>query len=276
MPAEQVTGVVTCKNCHQPHKNVSYNCTVTPCDAPVADPDDGADLPNYSPTGSYNEHEYTIAYNSGSDNDPTNPRGGGSVTEPDYIQFCLTCHDGTTPAGVTISGSMTNIANAYSGLGGETQDKHGPLPGPAAGGNAGKGGLKAPWVDLTDTSQGCKAGQTPIVCEEQGPYAAMNCTTCHGAHGTGSIFNLKSEITVAGTTMTVGGDGNMNDPSYAGDSSYTLPLIDPSTGVVNDLTGVQTDHNWGAWCSFCHRMNSHGVDEATDCTGGHRHGGGAF
>jgi hypothetical protein len=79
---------------------------------------------------------------------------------------------------------------------------------------------------------------------------------------------------VAGTVMSVGGDGNMNDPSYAGDTTYTLPLMDGT--VINDSTGVQTDHYWGAWCSFCHKMESHGVSEEDSCTGAHMHGQGSF
>lgn len=262
MPVEQTTGgVVTCNNCHGPHINNNAN--------PVADPDDGSPLGDYDYLGSYTDHAYNFNYYSTtSDHDPSNPLGGGSVTEPDYIRFCLACHDGTTPPGVTMTPNMINMADAYAGLGGHTADKHGTNPGPDHGGQAGKGGLKTPWTDPTDLT--CRGNY----CDEQGPYAALNCSSCHGSHGTGSIYNLKSEITVAGTVMSVGGDGCMDDPSYAGDTSYTLPLMDGN--VINDSTGVQTDHYWGAWCTFCHKMDSHCKAEDDACTGNHMHGKGSF
>ena len=107
-------------------------------------------------------------------------------------------------------------------------------------------------------------------------YAAMNCNTCHGAHGTGNIFNLKTSITVAGVQMQVGGVNNMPVPARISDPAvYTLPPMDGRN--VNETTGVQTDHYWGNWCTFCHKMDAHpGKVEADSCTGGHMHGGGAF
>ena len=73
---------------------------------------------------------------------------------------------------------------------------------------------------------------------------------------------------MGGVTMTVGGVGGFTDePAYFGSDTYTLPLIG----------GQQTDHYWGAWCSFCHKADAHpGKVETDSCTGGHMHGGGAF
>jgi len=45
---------------------------------------------------------------------------------------------------------------------------------------------------------------------------------------------------------------------------------------INDATGEQADHYWGAWCSFCHQMESHGQAEDNKCRQGHMHGGGNF
>ena len=100
------------------------------------------------------------------------------------------------------------------------------------------------------------------------PILTKNCTTCHGAHGTGSIYNLRESITVAGQVMTVGGVGGFTDePAYFGSSTYTLPVIGSN----------QEDHYWGAWCSFCHKGDGHpGKVEADACTGAHMHGGGSF
>jgi hypothetical protein len=115
------------------------------------------------------------------------------------------------------------------------------------------------------------------VTDDSNPaYAALNCTTCHGAHGTGSIFNLRESINVGGVQMTVGGwvgdtigeDPNNPGSPRVGQTTYTLPL------VTRD--NKQSDHYWGAWCSFCHQMESHGQAEDNACRSGHMHGAGAF
>jgi starvation-inducible outer membrane lipoprotein len=77
---------------------------------------------------------------------------------------------------------------------------------------------------------------------------------------------LKSEITIAGVQLTVGGTTTLNEAHYAGNTSYEFPLIG----------GVQVDHYWGAWCTFCHKVDAHpGKVELDACTGGHMHGGGS-
>jgi len=127
--------------------------------------------------------------------------------------------------------------------------------------------MKMPWVTGANNALNYDPGAS---------YAALNCTTCHGAHGSGNIFNLKTSITVAGVQMQIGGVGNMPVPARISDPTvYTLPPMDGRN--VNEATGVQTDHYWGAWCSFCHKMDGHpGKVEADSCTGGHMHNGGAF
>jgi cytochrome c553 len=260
MPLEQTqgvnpTGVVTCKNCHQPHLNNIANL--------VADPDNGASLPDYTVTrsgdlatpgpGKYVEDDHAFYYNSGSNNDPTNPvgYGGPTLTEPDYIQFCLACHDGTTPPGVTITTTLDNIATSYA------TDKHGAGD---AGTDITNGTLKAPWTSTPNT--------------EPGTYAALNCTTCHGAHGSENLYNLRSKITMAGTVMTIGGEnGAQTDSPYFGTDTYILPLMD---GNKIGPDGVQKDLYWGAWCTFCHKMESHGQgqSEGSKCQSGHVHNGG--
>jgi hypothetical protein len=244
-------GSVTCKDCHSPHVNSAAN--------PVADPDTGLALNTYSPANSYTEDGNNFSYDAGGNQNPTNPEGGsGLIPEPDYIQFCLTCHDGTTPAGVTMSASMVDIASVYGGK------QHGGGEG-SSGSKTGKGNLKVPWTTSGDFS----AGNDP-----SNPYAAMNCTLCHGAHGSPSIFNLRESIKVAGVDMTVGAVagsgqfqvGTFSDPD--GDlKTYTLPING----------GTQGDHQYGAWCTFCHDMNAHaGVDETTTCTSAHMHGSNSF
>ena len=244
-------GSVTCKDCHRPHADSAAN--------PVVDIVTGTTLRTYNIANSYTRDGNNFAYNSSGNLDPTNPAGGsGPVPEPDYIQFCLTCHDGTTPAGVTMSANMTNIAGEWGGR------QHGGANG-STGSKTGKGNLKVPWT----TPSQFAAGNDP-----SSPYAALNCTTCHGAHGTGSIFNLRESINVAGTDMTVGaiaGSGQFPVGTFSDPDNdlktYTLP--------VNG--GSQNDHQWGAWCTFCHDMTAHaGVDETTTCTSAHQHGSNSF
>lgn len=214
--------------------------------ATVLNPSTGA------PIGDYNPANY------GPGHDPINPAGiipSQNLTEPDYIEFCLVCHSsdaGTSPLpGVTMSTSLLNIASTLG-------DQHGT----GTGGGSGNGYLKYPWNEAGVTDDSNPA------------YAALNCTTCHGAHGTGSIFNLRESINVGGVQMTVGGwvgdtigeDPNNPGNPRVGQTTYTLPL------VTRD--NKQSDHYWGAWCSFCHNIQAHGRDEDVKCTNGHMHGSG--
>jgi hypothetical protein len=253
-------GLVTCKDCHAPHANNTAN-PVFELDALQLDPPQYVALPLYDPAGRYNEDTFDFYYDSGgtspTNEDPTNPLGGPSVPEPDYIQFCLACHDGTPPsASVTMSTSLINMAAAWN------NDQHGNKDG-SIGSNIGKGNLKPPW----NTQAAYEAGDDP-----SNNYAALNCTTCHGAHGSGNIFNLRESITVAGVQMSTGcpgGESWCSGSEFAGTvgTSYTLP--------VNG--GSQNNFEWGAWCTFCHNMSSHrGVDETTGCTSGHRHNQNSF
>ena len=262
---------ITCVNCHSPHVDNTSALVpelVTPV---IGDPDTAVPVSTYSRLGSYNEDGKSFNYYSTTaDLDPVNPEGGaGGFTAPDYIQFCLACHDGTTPPGVTMTANMTNMADAYSPVGAPSTDKHGIGVPSGQGTSTNRGGMKVPWVT---------AGDATTDNDPSGPYAAMNCTTCHGAHGTGNIFNLRTSITVAGVTMSVGGTGanadnydtiRTPDPTF-----YTLPPMNGRN--VDVVNGFQEDHMWGAWCTFCHKMDGHGKDELVSCTGGHMHGGGAF
>jgi hypothetical protein len=241
-------GVVSCADCHDVHADNSVS--------PVVDRDSGLALPDYDISSSYTDDGYNIAYDAGGNLDPSYPEGCADAgctpgyTEPDYIQYCLACHDGNAPPGVTIPGGMVNMADAW------LDDQHGQAEG-TAGSRTGKGGLKAPYVTAADDAADNDASQ---------PYAAMNCSDCHGSHGSGNIFNLKSEITIAGVQLTVGGTTTLNEPHYSGNTSYQFP----------EIGGVQVDHYWGAWCTFCHKVDAHpGKVELDACTGGHMHGGGS-
>lgn len=165
-----------------------------------------------------------------------------------------------------MTANMIDVAAAYTGTNGESLDQHGLGLG-GADGSSNKGGMKKPWVDNTGDASNW---------DPSGGYAALNCSVCHGSHGTGNIFNLRTSITVAGVEMEIGGSGNMPVPARITDPKiYTLPPMDGRN--VDTETGLQDDHYWGAWCSFCHKMDAHpGKVEADSCTNGHMHGGGAF
>jgi len=257
---------LTCADCHRPHSD--------PAGVGISDLMTGTTLRNYSPNNAYDNTSdtnpvagtYNFSYNSGGNLDPVNPEGSaGGFTELDTIQYCLVCHDGQghLPAGVVQHANMENLADAWAGA-----DVHGAGNPAGIGGSTNKGGMKPPFV----TAAGDAANEDP-----SGPYAAMNCTTCHGAHGTGNIFNLRESITVAGVVMQIGGGGgNMPVPARITDPTvYDLPATretERNSGIF-----VQEDHYWGAWCSFCHKMDTHpGKVETDSCTGGHMHNGGAF
>jgi hypothetical protein len=241
---------VTCKDCHSPH--------ILNNSEQVHNPDTRASLDTYRTTNSYSyvspiDGAVTLNYDSGTNNgglgpdfNPTKPMDIPSwPDQPDHVEFCLTCHDGTTPPGVVMPGTMLNIADTY-----RTIDQHGNLIGTSS---ASRGYLKPPWVDIS---------AYPPPAQPPRAYAALPCTYCHAPHGAGNIYNLRTEVTVAGQVMTVGGVN-----AFPGESgpTYTLPL----NGTEQEQFG------WGAWCTFCHEP-SHDTKDGLGCQSGHTHGGGNF
>jgi predicted CXXCH cytochrome family protein len=208
--------------------------------------------------------------------------GCSTNPEPDMITFCLVCHDGNVPAGVTMNADMVNIATAYRDV-----DYHGAV---ANSGSSGNGFMKAPWADVPSCDDGSGTGTSPGdgFCDSELPqhYAALQCTTCHDGHGSDNIFHLRSSMTVRGQVLSVGGgpgSGQEANPFTAasdygpGDTTYLLPCFDGNTQVsCTNPAGVQQDHKWGAFCSFCHDLQTHGQAEDNTCRTGHKHGGGAF
>jgi hypothetical protein len=182
--------------------------------------------------GTYNEGGYLA---SGAD-----PTFGAGATEPDYIEFCNACHDG---AGGTPQGGTSVLSPNLLQIGGAGGAYETNFHGYAFGGTGGNGFLKPPFQVDTE-------------------YAPLQCTTCHGAHGSDNIYNLRSSITVGGQQMSIGG--------------WTGDTIGATSGTTYNLAnangGVQADLQWGAWCSFCHNMEQHGVNETKTCNTGHVHG----
>jgi cytochrome c553 len=227
--ADQTWGVGGAISCADCHSPHSDNST-----EPVSNPDTGNSLGTYNPA------------NYGGGLDPS-----FNATEPDMIEFCTACHGEDKDPGTTTvwegagSSVMSTDLLQIGGAGGTyTADFHGT----AFGGSGGNGFLKPPYT--VDTA-----------------YAAMQCTDCHGAHGSPNIFNLKSSITINGTVMQTGGW----DTGKAGDIGFKVTT---NYDLADANGGTQDDHQWGAWCSFCHQMEAHGLAETKTCTGGHMHGGG--
>ena len=239
---------LSCKNCHDPH---AVSAT-----EPVLNPDTGASLRTYLLTNS-------TTYWDGSSNVPFNywdgtaemtnvvkPNGAGDPDEMDYIEFCVTCHDGDPPPGVVMPGTVQNIGLMWA-----TNDQHG-LP---EGNDSSRGLLKAPF---------------PTHANRDGTSnSAMNCSTCHGAHGSGNIYNLRTQVSVAGSPMQIGSsfwDATAIESSTPGqtfgDTSYVFPV---------NANGQQEMYGWGAWCTFCHEV-AHGSNNGLGCSSGHRHGGSNF
>ena len=192
-----------------------------------------------------------------------------ATPEPDMVTFCLVCHDGTTPAGVTMSAGMVNMAAAWG-----ANDQHGN----ASGTGGGNGRLKAPWQDVVANGDGTWAN-----AETTNPYAALQCNTCHDGHGSDNLFQLKSSISVRGQPLTVGGgpgSGMEVGDGFTsfGSTTYNLPCFDGGGAMVDCSTpgSSQEDHQWGGWCTFCHDMQTHGKNEDTTCQTAHMHGSGGF
>jgi FlaG/FlaF family flagellin (archaellin) len=261
------SGAVSCKDCHQPHANNSTK--------PVLNPDSGAALLLYDDNwGPFTADANGDLVSPGDELNPTNPAGCrepdaavisagfdlcAPTFEPDYVEFCLVCHDDAPPPGVTMSPGLLNIASSYLDTAG---DQHGMGSG-STGGSTSKGGLKYPWVGLADHA----ADNDPPK-----NYEPLNCTVCHGAHGSANIHNLKEKVTVAGVVMTLGGTaprgGVLDEPHYVGSDTYVLPEIEANS---------QKDHFWGAWCTFCHKMDGHPTKTETEvCNGPHMHGQNGF
>jgi hypothetical protein len=234
-------GAIECTTCHLQHKDNGSDTNI----GVVSNPDDGTRLNDYVPSNY--QHDLTGKPTPPQEVwDSTNPIGCTTCSparvEPDYIQFCLACHDGTYP---DMKAGVLNMAVAY-----ET-DQHGKN----WGSGEGKGTLKPPWVQT-------------IGDDYSGGYTALNCTMCHGPHGSDNMYNLRTSITVAGTQMSVGSVlGTSGFSSFSGTTH--------KIGQQENFT--PSDHNWGAWCTFCHELSGHNYDsETVGCTDAHKHGGANF
>ena len=240
--------VITCSSCHLPPHDATAG-------SPVKDPDTGATFAGtYAKDNTYTDNNYSWSYqDTTADQSPITPEGMVTPHDStDYVEFCLTCHDGDPPPGIVMSDDLLDIASVYD------QEYHGAAPNNGIGTDINRGGMKAPW-----TAGGDGKDEDPSA-----PYAALPCTICHGPHGSGSIFNLRTSITVAGKVMSTGSWGTGDEMDSIIETYYELPKF--GTG------GVQENRVWGAWCTFCHQLSAHSYGEDQVCRSGHQHGGSNF
>jgi hypothetical protein len=261
---------LTCSDCHlPPHDSVAT-------DPVIKDPDAAtAYARTYSPTASYSGGGDSWSYGGGGD--PVNPVGcdpnaAGNEsqaaqdwiaancetvpgrTELDYVDFCLTCHDGDVPAGVVMSSGILDIASNYG------NEYHGAGAQSKYGADTNRGGMKRPWVTEADFIAGL---------DPPAQHAPLQCTTCHGPHGSPNVYNLRESINIAGVQMEVGGEG----------SGFTQSVLCPEGGcdfTTYSLPTQTAPRYWGAWCTFCHRLSGHSYGEGQQCRTGHMHGGSNF
>ncbi|MFC1776955.1 hypothetical protein ACFL3I_06400 [Pseudomonadota bacterium] len=145
-----------------------------------------------------------------------------------------------------MSANLLDIASTYS------TEYHGAGAQSNYGAKTNRGGMKQPWVTAVEDSNNYDAAEQ---------YAPLPCTICHGPHGSGNLYNLRTSINVAGTQMSTGGGGGGFDGIVG--TTYNLP----------DQTAPRY---WGAWCTFCHKLSGHSYGEGQQCRTGHMHGGSNF
>jgi hypothetical protein len=109
--------------------------------------------------------------------------GTGQVI-PDYVSFCLKCHDNTWSINVTSPSIITNISYVYFNL--NTSNK-GDWHGVAGGDKYNNSFLIGPYL-----SQKGKSYVPPMPCND-----------CHDSHGSGSLYHLKTLTDQYGTNITL-------------------------------------------------------------------------
>ncbi|MBE0475547.1 MAG: hypothetical protein IBX62_00370 [Coriobacteriia bacterium] len=103
--------------------------------------------------------------------------------------FCLACHDGSTPEGVTLPSGVTNIGANWGAT--SKADFHGARAGTGYSGST--GGMAPPY----------RRGM-----------AALPCVTCHDPHGSGNLFHIADNVNERTGIVAVSGNG-MKDLCYA-------------------------------------------------------------
>lgn len=207
---------VECSDCHNTHiNNKDYNYDTR---SRIADPDNI--MENY--TVAYQEDSLFSNGESfegaSSDNDSS-----FGTSMPNFVNYCLKCHDGEAPSGVIGATKAFNISTSYSA--GSGADAHGR-------GIASQAFLKDPYIP----------GGTTV------GYSAMNCNDCHDSHGTSNLYNLKNPVYINGQYMAPSVSAAVTDSYYGGPGGWC-------TTCHSELPVADGDHDAGDDCGSCH---SHG------------------
>lgn len=112
------------------------------------------------------------------------PASGGELVGeqiPDYVSFCLQCHDNTWAADGSVSGPSVAIKNVAEGYLDPRVDEHGAASG------SGNSTLRGPYA-----SYGSTTGVAPLPCTE-----------CHNPHGGDGIYNLRTLTNQYGREITL-------------------------------------------------------------------------
>lgn len=180
---------VECSDCHNTHINDrTYNFIDR---SRIANPDDTT-------------KNFSQAYDKDAEfsNGQSFSNGGGDLTSsfdvqmPNFVNYCLKCHDGQAPSGVIGATVPFNILTTKYGT--------------AAGADAhGRGGSTN--ADLKD----------PYVTGGfSGAYSAMNCNDCHDSHGSRNLYNLKDAVYINGQEMVPSASMDVDSSFYGGTEGW--------------------------------------------------------
>ncbi len=150
---------IECKDCHNPHLNNSnYNgVDKSKVRNPGTDPSTTAGAANFIDTYNVNDPDRP------GDLDPNILPESPSSPVPDYIDFCLVCHDGSYPSWINPGTNPPAVINWESTSGNYHGGKYG-------GGNSGQGYLKS----RTATDPGHVSGYTGANYRNFGSYTAAD------------------------------------------------------------------------------------------------------
>lgn len=185
--------LIECRDCHNPHLNNTYFDGIS--HSKMRDP-------SVDPLNTSSDTLYLKEYNKddpdrAGDLDPNILPESPSYPIPDYIDFCLTCHDGTTPSWIN-AGTTPPMAIDWSrafhgeGFGGanstvgycksQTPTDPGYVPN-----WPGKPGYVDPYTGADYRNMG--------VADAANSYAPLLCIDCHDPHGVSSnAFMIKETV----------------------------------------------------------------------------------
>jgi predicted CXXCH cytochrome family protein len=252
------TGAIECLNCHNPHLNggttpSSLYWKVLDADVQPGQAGYPTALRAYATTNTLVVGGVTRNYaaNTGTDLNPDHPAGihGTTPYNPvnpaadvtaDSIKFCLACHDNTVPTGTSPNVLMgttnppMNIAQKYLGDGTVAPIKHGSGDGSNNLGNQA-------WRPRYPYQGTTFSNTTPSYA-----YAAIQCTTCHDAHGSQNVYFLREYIVVDGVVMNDSNAYLLGTGTAGSGAAISIP-----TGPAQSNGGLTADF-YGKFCGTCH------------------------